>query len=52
MAEFPSRLREGLGEGATYVLASGFEARPSLDPSRKRKGRRHQIRVIDSAFSP
>ncbi len=24
-AEFPSRLREGLGEGATYVLASAFE---------------------------
>ena len=23
--EFPSRLREGLGEGATYVLASGVE---------------------------
>ncbi len=24
-AEFPSRLREGLGEGTTYVLASAFE---------------------------
>ncbi len=28
--EFPSRLREGLGEGATYVLASGVEENASL----------------------
>ncbi len=37
---FPSRLREGSGEGATYVLASGFEARPSPNPSRTREGSR------------
>ena len=28
--EFPSRLREGLGEGATYVLASGVEENAPL----------------------
>ena len=29
-AEFPSRLREGLGEGTTYVLASGVEENAPL----------------------
>ena len=30
VTSFPSRLREGLGEGATYVLASGLEENASL----------------------
>ena len=38
MQKSPSRSREGLGEGATYVLASGLRGTPSPDPSRKREG--------------
>ena len=44
---FPSRLREGSGEGATYVLASGLFDQPLPQPLPQAEGEQQDY-VLDT----